>query len=128
EGILLMSTKPATLTYTLTDEAPALATASFLPIVRTFTTAAGIDVETSDISLASRILAQFSDLLPEAQRVPDCLSQLGELVLTPDANLIKLPNISASVNQLKAAVAELQDKGYDLPDYPENPQNDEQRA
>lgn len=122
-----MSTTPATLTYTLTDEAPALATASFLPIVRTFAQSAGIAVDTSDISLAARILAQFPDMLPQEQRVDDHLAALGELVLTPGANLIKLPNISASVNQLKAAVSELQDKGYAIPDYPEKPQSDEQK-
>ncbi|HLQ84993.1 MAG TPA: NADP-dependent isocitrate dehydrogenase [Salinisphaeraceae bacterium] len=121
-----MTTKP-TLTYTLTDEAPALATASFLPIVRTFAGAAGIDVETSDISLAARILAQFPDLLPQEQQVPDSLAELGQLVLTPEANLIKLPNISASVNQLKAAIRELQGKGYEIPDYPDKPQSDQEK-
>src|SRR5699024_1629112 len=111
----------------LTDEAPALATASFLPIVRTFAGAAGIDVETSDISLAARILAQFPDLLPQEQQVPDSLAELGQLVLTPEANLIKLPNISASVNQLKAAIRELQGKGYEIPDYPDKPQSDQEK-
>lgn len=110
--------------YTLTDEAPALATHSFLPIVRAFTSTAGIEVETRDISLAGRILAVFSDLLPEAQRKNDDLFELGELAKTPEANIIKLPNISASIPQLKAAIAELQAAGYNLPDYPAEPQND----
>ncbi|MBC7368620.1 MAG: NADP-dependent isocitrate dehydrogenase [Undibacterium sp.] len=112
---------PATpsIIYTITDEAPALATYSFLPIVQAFTKHAGINVETRDISVAARILAAFSDLLPSAQRVPDALAELGALTLTPEANIIKLPNISASVPQLKAAIAELQTKGYALPDFPE---------
>jgi isocitrate dehydrogenase len=113
--------------YTLTDEAPALATHSLLPIVRAFAAAAGIEIETSDISLAGRILAQFADRLEEDQRVPDALGQLGELAQTPEANIIKLPNISASVPQLKAAIEELQEQGYDLPDYPDDPSDDEQR-
>lgn len=107
--------------YTLTDEAPLLATHSLLPIIRSFTSRAGVTVETRDISLSGRILAQFTDLLPEEQRVSDALAELGELVASPDANIIKLPNISASVPQLKAAIGELQAKGYDLPDYPEDP-------
>ena len=122
-----MSTSQSTIVYTITDEAPALATASFLPVVRAFAGTAGVNVETSDISLASRILAQFPERLSEAQRVPDNLKALGQLTLQPEANIIKLPNISASVAQLKAAVAELQSKGYDLPDYPENPQTDEEK-
>jgi isocitrate dehydrogenase len=113
--------------YTLTDEAPALATRSLLPIIDAFTSAAGIDVEPRDISLAARILAQFPDRLEEDQRVPDALSELGELAKTPEANIIKLPNISASVPQLKAAIEELQDKGYAVPDYPEDPGDVEQR-
>src|SRR5579859_918384 len=113
--------------YTHTDEAPALATQSLLPILRTFAGAAGIEVELRDISLAARILAQFPDRLDEEQQVPDALAELGELVQTPDANVIKLPNISASVPQLKAAISELQDQGYAVPDYPENPADDEQR-
>ena len=113
-----MSANPSII-YTITDEAPALATYSFLPIVQAFTKHAGINVETRDISVAARILAAFSDLLPPAQRVPDALAELGALTLKPEANIIKLPNISASVPQLKAAIAELQAKGYGLPDFPE---------
>ena len=113
-----MSANP-TIIYTITDEAPALATYSFLPIVQAFTKHAGINVETRDISVAARILAAFADLLPPAQRVPDALAELGALTLKPEANIIKLPNISASVPQLKAAIAELQAKGYALPDFPE---------
>jgi len=123
-----MSTKQPTIIYTLTDEAPYLATAAFLPIIRTFAQPAGIQVETSDISLAARILANFPECLSEAQRVPDALSELGKLTLRPEANIIKLPNISASVAQLKAAIAELQAKGYKLPDYPDSPKTDEEKA
>jgi isocitrate dehydrogenase len=122
-----MTTQQPTIIYTLTDEAPLLATASFLPIVRTFAKPAGIAVEESDISVAGRILGQFPERLTEAQRVPDNLAELGKLTLKPEANIIKLPNISASVAQLKAAIKELQDKGYALPDFPENPQTDEER-
>src|SRR3954454_18374478 len=104
--------------YTLTDEAPALATHSLLPIIEAFAGAAGVEVEPADISLAGRILAQFPDRLSEDQRVPDHLTDLGELAKTPDANIIKTPNISASVPQLRAAIAELQEKGFDVPDYP----------
>ncbi len=113
--------------YTLTDEAPALATRSLLPIVETFTAAAGIEIEARDISLAARILAQFPDRLGDEQRVADALLELGELAEGPEANIIKLPNISASVPQLKAAVEELQSEGYDIPDYPEDPADEEQR-
>ena len=113
--------------YTLTDEAPALATYSFLPIVSAFTAQAGIEVETRNISLAGRILAVFADRLPENQRINDDLFELGELAKTPEANIIKLPNISASIPQLKAAIAELQAAGYDLPDYPNEPQTPEDR-
>ncbi len=113
--------------YTLTDEAPALATQSLLPIVRAFAAAAEVEVEVRDISLAARILAQFPDTLDEAQRVPDALAELGALAETPEANIIKLPNISASAPQLKAAIEELQGKGYAIPDYPEEPADDEQR-
>jgi isocitrate dehydrogenase len=113
--------------YTITDEAPALATHSFLPIVQAFTRAAEIDVETRDISLAGRIIANFSDALPGGQRQGDALAELGELAKTPEANIIKLPNISASIPQLNAAISELQSRGYDLPDYPEEPANDEER-
>jgi isocitrate dehydrogenase len=118
----------AKIIYTLTDEAPFLATHSFLPIVQAFTAAAGIAVETRDISLASRIVAQFADRLPMTQRLPDDLAELGQLATRPEANIIKLPNISASVPQLKAAIAELQQQGFDLPDYPEEPSDDEQKS
>src|SRR4051812_6435535 len=111
--------------YTLTDEAPALATHSLLPIIQAFAGAAGVEVEPSDISLAGRILAQFPDRLDDDQRVPDALTELGELAKTPEANIIKLPNISASVPQLKAAIGELQDQGYAVPDYPDEPADDE---
>ncbi|WP_101948525.1 NADP-dependent isocitrate dehydrogenase [Mycobacterium sp. 3519A] len=123
-----MSAEQPTIIYTLTDEAPMLATYSFLPIVRTFTEPAGINVESSDISVAARILAEFSDRLTEEQRVPDNLATLGELTHHPDTNIIKLPNISASVPQLLAAIKELKAKGYDLPDYPGEPKNDEEKA
>ncbi|HEV7175952.1 MAG TPA: NADP-dependent isocitrate dehydrogenase [Solirubrobacteraceae bacterium] len=113
--------------YTLTDEAPALATASLLPILRTFAGAAGIEIEVRDISLAGRILSQFPDRLENGQQVADALSELGELALEPEANIIKLPNISASVPQLKAAIEELQGQGFDIPDYPEDPSDDDQR-
>ncbi|HYF26281.1 MAG TPA: NADP-dependent isocitrate dehydrogenase [Baekduia sp.] len=113
--------------YTHTDEAPALATASLLPIVEAYTSAAGVEVETRDISLAGRVLAQFPDRLGDEQRVPDALAELGDLAKTPDANIIKLPNISASVPQLKAAIEELQAQGYAIPDYPEDPATDEDR-
>ena len=113
--------------YTQTDEAPALATYSFLPIVQAFTKHSGVKVETRDISLAGRILAQFGDVLTETQRVPDDLAELGALTLQPEANIIKLPNISASVPQLKAAIAELQAKGCKLPDYPEVPKTDAEK-
>ncbi len=110
--------------YTKTDEAPALATYSFLPIVEAFTKAAGVSVETRDISLAGRIIANFPDSLTPEQRQADALAELGELAKTPEANIIKLPNISASIPQLTAAIKELQERGYDLPDYPEEPKND----
>ncbi len=123
-----MTTKNApTIFYTKTDEAPALATYSLLPIVQAFTKHAGINVVSPDISLAGRILAVFADKLPEAQRVPDALSQLGALTLEPEANIIKLPNISASVPQLKEAIAELQARGYALPDYPETANTDAEK-
>ncbi|HEY4408567.1 MAG TPA: NADP-dependent isocitrate dehydrogenase [Acidimicrobiia bacterium] len=113
--------------YTQTDEAPALATHSFLPIIQAFGAAAGVAVESRDISLAGRILANFGDHLREEQRVGDALAELGQLATTPEANIIKLPNISASIPQLKAAIAELQAKGYGLPDYPDEPATDEER-
>jgi len=117
-----------TIIYTLTDEAPLLATHAFLPVISTFTKPAGITIEQSDISVAARILANFAHVLTPEQRVPDALSDLGKKTLTPEANIIKLPNISASVGQLQAAIKELQDKGYKIPDYPANPQNDEEKA
>ncbi|GAB4121010.1 MAG: NADP-dependent isocitrate dehydrogenase [Sideroxydans sp.] len=117
----------AKIIYTLTDEAPRLATYSLLPIIQAYTQAAGITVETSDISLAARILANFPEHLTAAQKVPDALSELGALTLKPEANIIKLPNISASVPQLKAAIKELQAQGYRVPDYPENPQNETEK-
>ncbi|MEM7659785.1 MAG: NADP-dependent isocitrate dehydrogenase [Bacteroidota bacterium] len=117
----------STIIYTKTDEAPALATYSLLPIIEAFSAQAGIGVETRDISLAGRIIAKFPTYLTEAQRIGDHLAELGELAKTPAANIIKLPNISASVPQLKAAIKELQAQGYALPDYPEEPQNDEER-
>lgn len=113
--------------WTKIDEAPALATYSLLPIVKAYAKACDIEVETKDISLASRILANFPDNLTEDQKVADALSELGDLVRTADANIIKLPNVSASIPQIKAAIAELQKKGYDIPDYPEEPKNDEEK-
>ena len=113
--------------YTITDEAPMLATYSFLPIVQAYTAAADVAVETRDISLAGRIIANFPDSLNDEQRQSDDLAELGALAKTPEANIIKLPNISASIPQLKAAIAELQSQGYDLPDFPDEPQNDEER-
>lgn len=118
---------PSTIIYTKTDEAPALATYSFLPIVQAFAKPAGVTVETRDISLAGRILSQFPDLLTADQQIPDHLAELGKMTLLPDANIIKLPNISASVPQLKEAIAELQGKGFPIPDFPENPSTDEQK-
>ncbi len=123
-----MPKPPTKIIYTFTDEAPALATQSFLPIVRAFTKAANVTVETSDISLAGRIIANFPDCLSEAQKKPDALAQLGILAKTPEANIIKLPNISASVPQLVSAIAELQSKGYDIPDYPAEPKDDIEAA
>jgi len=123
-----MSAEQPTIIYTLTDEAPLLATYAFLPILRTFADAAGIDVKTSDISVAARILSEFGDCLTEDQRVPDTLAELGALTQLPDTNIIKLPNISASVPQLLDAIKELKAKGYDLPDYPGEPKNDEEKA
>lgn len=116
-----------TIIYTKTDEAPALATYSLLPIVQAFAKPAGINIETRDISLAGRIIAQFPDLLTVDQQIPDYLAELGKMTLQPDANIIKLPNISASVPQLKAAIKELQDNGYAIPDFPENPSSDSEK-
>jgi isocitrate dehydrogenase len=113
--------------YTLTDEAPALATYSLLPIVQAFTKAAGCVVETRDISLAGRILAQFPERLGKSRAVADDLKELGEIAKTPEANIIKLPNISASVPQLHGAIKELKQQGYDVPDYPEEPRNDAEK-
>ncbi|WP_020104931.1 NADP-dependent isocitrate dehydrogenase [Nocardia sp. 348MFTsu5.1] len=123
-----MNAQQPTIIYTLTDEAPMLATHAFLPVVRAFAGAADINVESTDISVASRILAEFPDYLTEEQRVPDNLGELGRLTQLPETNIIKLPNISASVPQLLAAIKELQDKGYKLPDYPGNPKTDEEIA
>jgi isocitrate dehydrogenase len=117
----------ARIIYTHTDEAPLLATYSFLPIIQAYASSAGVDVETRDISLAGRIIAAFPEHLEDSQRIPDDLAELAELTASPDANIIKLPNISASVPQIKAAVAELKAKGYALPDYPDEPKTDEER-
>ena len=122
-----MSADQPTIIYTLTDEAPLLATYAFLPIVRAFAEPAGITIQTSDISLAARILAEFSDYLTDEQRVPDNLGELGRLTQLADTNIIKLPNISASVPQLVAAVKELQGKGFKIPDYPQSPKTDEDK-
>lgn len=123
-----MSAEQPTIIYTLTDEAPLLATYAFLPIVRAFAEPAGIKIEASDISVAARILAEFPDYLTEEQRVPDNLAELGRLTQLPDTNIIKLPNISASVPQLVATIKELQDKGYAVPDYPADPNTDQEKA
>lgn len=122
-----MTDKTPTIIYTQTDEAPALATLSLLPIIKTFTQAAGINVETRDISLSGRVIASFPERLTEAQRIGDHLAELGELATQPEANIIKLPNISASIPQLQACIKELQAKGYDLPDYPAEAKTDEER-
>ncbi|PKM04459.1 MAG: isocitrate dehydrogenase, partial [Gammaproteobacteria bacterium HGW-Gammaproteobacteria-7] len=117
-----------TIIYTKTDEAPALATYSLLPIIQAYTKSTGIAVESRDISVAARVLATFADFLPADRQVPDALAELGALAKTPDANIIKLPNISASVPQLKAAIKELQANGFAIPDYPEEPRDDAERA
>ncbi|AXQ16089.1 isocitrate dehydrogenase [Shewanella algae] len=122
-----MTDKTPTIIYTQTDEAPALATLSLLPIIKTFTQAAGINVETRDISLSGRVIAAFPERLTEAQRIGDHLAELGELATQPEANIIKLPNISASIPQLQTCIKELQAKGYDLPDYPAEAKTDEER-
>ncbi|MBE2295029.1 MAG: NADP-dependent isocitrate dehydrogenase, partial [Phycisphaerales bacterium] len=122
-----MSAEKPKIIYTLTDEAPLLATCAFLPIIRSFTDPAGIEIEKSDISVAARVLAEFPESLTPEQRVPDTLAELGQLTLLPNTNIIKLPNISASVAQLKACVKELQGKGYAIPDYPEDPKTDEEK-
>ena len=118
----------AKITWTKIDEAPALATCALLPIVQSYTRGSGIEVELSDISLAGRIIASFPENLAEAQRIPDCLAELGALAGKPEANILKLPNISATVPQLKAAIGELQAKGYDIPEYPDEPRNDAEKA
>jgi isocitrate dehydrogenase len=123
-----MTTDTSKIIYTITDEAPALATQSLLPIIKAFTASSGINVETSDISLAARVLASFPKYLSEDQRVVDALAELGKLVTLPSTNIIKLPNISASVPQLKAVIKELQSKGFAVPDYPEEPQNDAEKS
>ncbi len=123
-----MTADKSTIIYTLTDEAPLLATCAFLPVVQRFAKAANINVVASDISVASRVLGSFPEYLSEAQRVPDTLSELGKLTFKPEANIIKLPNISASVGQLIACIRELQGKGYALPDFPEDPKTDEEKA
>src|ERR1051326_2217457 len=112
--------------YTYTDEAPALATCSLLPIIKTFAGACDVAVETRDISLAGRIIAVFPDRLTKEQQIPDALAELGELAKRPEANIIKLPNISASIPQLKATIKELQSQGYKLPEYPEDPKDDKE--
>ncbi|MGE8537854.1 MAG: NADP-dependent isocitrate dehydrogenase, partial [Acinetobacter sp.] len=118
----------STIIYTLTDEAPLLATYSLLPIIETFTKPAGVEIVKSDISVAVRVLSEFTDYLSEEQKVPDTLAELGRLTQDPDTNIIKLPNISASVGQLTACIKELQSKGYAIPDYPENPTTEEEKA
>ncbi|MDC5822626.1 NADP-dependent isocitrate dehydrogenase [Vibrio europaeus] len=123
-----MPTEKPTIIYTITDEAPALATYSLLPIIQSFTASSGINVDTRDISLAGRLIANFPEHLTEEQRIGDALAELGELARTPEANIIKLPNISASIPQLQAAIKELQDKGYNLPNYPEEPSTYEEEA
>jgi isocitrate dehydrogenase len=123
-----MTTEKSRIIYTLTDEAPLLATCSLLPIIRTFTSAAGIEIDQRDISVAARILAEFSDYLNDDQKVPDNLAELGRLTQEPATNIIKLPNISAAVPQLTAAIAELQSNGYDIPDYPDDPQTEEEKV
>ena len=121
-----MSSEPKII-YTITDEAPALATYSFLPVIQAYSAAAGVTVETKDISLAGRIIANFSDFLTDDQKIGDALSELGRMAKTPQANIIKLPNISASIPQMKAAIKELQEKGYALPEYPEEPTSDQEK-
>src|SRR6266705_5053141 len=123
----IMPTQASRILYTKTDEAPALATYSFLPIVKAFTKAAGVSVEMRDISLAGRIIAGFPEHLTAQQKQSDDLAELGGLAKAPEANIIKLPNISASIPQIKAAVKELQSQGYKVPDYPEDPKDDKEK-
>ena len=118
----------AKIIWTKTDEAPALATRAFLPILSAYTKGSGIEIETRDISLTGRIVANFPDKLKEDQKIPDHLTQLGEMAKTPEGNIIKLPNISASIPQLQGAVKELRENGYDIPEYPEEPKNEEEKA
>jgi isocitrate dehydrogenase len=125
---MAMSTGKPRITYTLTDEAPLLATCAFLPVIRTFAAPAGIEIEKADISVSARVLAEFPEFLTDAQKMPDTLADLGRRTLLPETNIIKLPNISASVAQLVACVRELQAKGYKIPDYPEDPKTDEEKA
>src|SRR5580765_1221118 len=123
----MMTNNSHRIIYTHTDEAPALATYSFYPIIKKFAETCGVDIETRDISLAGRIISTFPEKLTPAQRIPDALAELGQLATRPEANIIKLPNISASIPQLKAAIAELQQQGYAVPDYPEEPKSDAER-
>ena len=123
-----MAAGKAKIIYTLTDEAPLLATCAFLPIIRTFAAPAGIEIVKSDISVSARILAEFSDYLTDEQKVPNTLAELGKMTLLPDTNIIKLPNISASQHQLISAIKELQSRGYKIPDFPEAPKSDEEKA
>ncbi|MCJ7798727.1 MAG: NADP-dependent isocitrate dehydrogenase, partial [Polaromonas sp.] len=122
-----MTDKKSRIIYTLTDEAPLLATHSFLPVIRTFAAPAGVDIVESDISVAARVLAEFPEFLTDAQKVPNTLAELAQLTQAPDTNIIKLPNISASVGQLVSAIKELQSKGFNLPDYPESPKSDAEK-
>ena len=123
-----MASEKSKIIYTLTDEAPLLATCAFLPIIRTFTEPAGVEIIKSDISVAARILAEFTEYLAAEQKVPDNLAALGKMTLMPDTNIIKLPNISASVPQLLAAIKELQNKGYKIPNFPDDPKSDEEKS
>ena len=123
-----MTTGKSKIIYTLTDEAPLLATCAFLPIVRAFTAPADIEIEKADISVSARVLSEFGEFLADDQKVPNTLGELGKRCLLPETNIIKLPNISASVAQLKACVKELQEKGYAIPDYPESANTDEEKA
>jgi len=122
-----MNEQTSKIIYTKTDEAPFLATHSLLPIINAFTSKAGVEIETKDISLAARVLAIFPEYLEEGKRVNDALAELGELVKRPEANIIKLPNISASVPQLIDTIEELQNKGYEIPSYPDSPKTDEEK-